>query len=183
MISIVFTWDCIYRAWSYGFYCFYLGLYLQSLELCFLLFLPGIVSTEPAVMFFIVFTWNCSYRAWSFGFYFITKKEIVYSIVHVRKHWIKITNFVLRNKHKQFRCKNQVVYYTCIFTSCMTNILVTINTTIGNKKGATFTEFDQVHPICIRTSSAFTVSIKWNIMMLEYLMGEHTFYNIIINNV
>jgi hypothetical protein len=32
--------------------------------------------------------------------------------VHVRKHWIKITNFVLRNKHKQFRCKNQVVYYT-----------------------------------------------------------------------
>jgi hypothetical protein len=29
--------------------------------------------------------------------------------VHVRKHWIKITNFVLRNKHKQFRCNNEVV--------------------------------------------------------------------------
>jgi hypothetical protein len=50
MVSIVFTWGCIYRAWSYGFYCFYLGLYLQSVELWFLLFLPGVVSTEPGVM-------------------------------------------------------------------------------------------------------------------------------------
>jgi hypothetical protein len=84
MISIVFTWDQSQvktieiitpgsvdtipgknnrnhnssRAWSYGFYCFYLGLYLQSLELWFLLFLPAIVSTEPGVMISIVFTWD-----------------------------------------------------------------------------------------------------------------------------
>jgi hypothetical protein len=51
MIFIVFIWDFIYRAWSYGFHCFYMGLYLQSLELWFLLFLPvtpGSVDTIPA---------------------------------------------------------------------------------------------------------------------------------------
>jgi hypothetical protein len=61
MVSIVFTWDCIYRPWSYGFYCFYLGLYLHTLELWFLLFLSGIVSTDPGVMVSIVFTWDCIY--------------------------------------------------------------------------------------------------------------------------
>jgi hypothetical protein len=69
MVSIVFTWNCISIAWSYGFYCFYLGLYLQSLELWFLLFLPGIVSKEPGVMVSIVFISDCIYIAWSYGFY------------------------------------------------------------------------------------------------------------------
>ena len=85
MVSIVFISDCIYRPWSYDLYCFYLGMYLHTLELLFLLFLSGIVSTEPGVMVSIVFTWDCIYtpgvivsivfiwdciyRPWSYGFY------------------------------------------------------------------------------------------------------------------
>ena len=119
-----------------------------------MLFSPASITCRNSVLFvlfhliwFYFFTGDCIHRAWSYGFLFITKKGKINYIVHIRTHWIKITNFELRNKHKQFRCKNQVVYYTCIFSRCMTNIFVTINTTISNKKGATFTEFAQIHPI------------------------------------
>jgi hypothetical protein len=44
----------------------------------------------------------------------------------------------------------------------MTNIFVTINTTISNKKGPTLTEFAQIHAICIRTSSVFELGIHSN---------------------